>query len=304
MSTPILPIDVLAVPTAALASASFPRPFPPPWCCAWGDDRYGLWANFEVLLGEQAIVQRMRWIEPGVFVMGSPPEEEGRYDDEGPQHQVTISAGFWLADTACTQALWQAVMGENPSSFNTENKGGPTHPVENVSWNMIQTFLPKLQAMLPGCVATLSTEAEWEYACRAGTTTPFSFGETINTKQVNYAGDVYGSGKEGQYRDQTFGVKILPANAWGLYQMHGNVWEWCADKPRQYKNEPVTDPNLAVALAPVLGTSAARVLRGGGWDRSARFVRSAYRGHLEPGGRYGGTGFRFALRFQPQASGV
>jgi formylglycine-generating enzyme len=283
-----------------------PHPFPPPWACGWGDDRYGLWADFDVLAGEQTVVQRMRWVAPGVFMMGSPNQEAGRDDDEGPQHLVTISTGFWLADTACTQALWQAVMGENPSRFNAENQGGPLHPVEQVSWDMIQLFLPKLAALLPGCEATLPTEAEWEYACRAGSTTPFSFGETINSAQVNYDGNYpYGEGGEqGEYRERTVPVKELLGNEWGLYQMHGNVWEWCADKFEEYTADAVRDPGLEEALVPVPDKYAARVLRGGVWFGSARYARSAFRFRNQPGGQGDDTGFRWAFRSKSQASGV
>ncbi len=283
---------------------TMPRPFPPPWACAWGDDRYGLWADFEVLDGEQALVQRMRWVEPGRFMMGANEDEADSFESEHPQHLVTISSGFWLADTACTQAVWQAVMGENPSRFNAENKGVPAHPVECVSWDMIQPFLQKLEMLLPGYRATLPTEAEWEYACRAGTTTPFSFGETIFTNQVNYDGNYpYGDGKKGDYRKHTVAVKALPANGWGLVQMHGNVWEWCADDLRTYEKEAVTDPGLHGALAPV-ADKAARVLRGGGWGSSARSARSACRGRGQPGGQDGVAGFRLALRSKRQPSGV
>jgi formylglycine-generating enzyme required for sulfatase activity len=165
--------------TLAKPDTHTPRPFPPPWASVWGDDRYGLWASATLRIAGQPLLQRMRWIEPGQFLMGSPETEAERDVDEGPQHPVTISQGFWLADTACTQGLWQAVMGNNPSRFHAENQGGPDYPVERVSWNMIQGFLQKLQTALGGCEVTLPTEAEWEYACRAGTDTPFSFGGTI-----------------------------------------------------------------------------------------------------------------------------
>ena len=274
-----------------------PDPFPPPWASAWGDDPCGLWADMEVGKDSSAVLQRLRWIEPGQFLMGSPNSEEERFENEGPQHQVTITKGLWLADTACTQALWQAVMGENPSRFHAKNKGGPEHPVEQVNWNMIQEFLPKLQALLPGCHATLPTEAEWEYACRAGTTTPFSFGDNITPEQVNYDGNhPYAKGKKGKYRERSVPVKDLPANTWGLYQMHGNLWEWCADGLRDYRLEPAVDPGLAEALEPLAGDKEApRALRGGNWVGDARGARSASRVD-RPGRRDGGAGFRFALR--------
>jgi formylglycine-generating enzyme required for sulfatase activity len=256
--------------------------------------------------------QTLRYIAPGRFLMGSPEaetaglEDSAWFDRERPQHYVTISEGFWLADTACTQGFWQAVMGENPSRFNAENEGGLAHPVENVSWDMIQLFLPKLAALLSGCYATLPTEAEWEYACRAGSTTPFSFGETINPAQVNYDGNYpYGEGGEqGEYRERTVPVKELLGNEWGLYQMHGNVWEWCADKFGQYTADAVRDPGLAEALVPVPDKEAARVLRGGGWFYFAQDARSACRSHRQPDWLYDITGFRWAFRSKSQASGV
>lgn len=302
MSSILQPAETNLIADAALT----PRPFPPPWCCAWGDDQYGLWADFAI----NSVVQRMRWIEPGQFLMGSPPDEEGRAENEGPQHFVTISTGFWLADTACTQALWQAVMEGNPSAFHAQNRGGPMHPVEKVSWYTVSDFLRILQTMLPGCLASLPTEAEWEYACRAGTNTPFFFGQTTLSQQVNCVGNAWGNGKEGKLRGQTVAVKALPANAWGLFQMHGNVWEWCADQWRQYGGSAVLDPGLAQALALGLGiravaashttgaAKAKRIMRGGGWGHYARAVRSACRAQRELVMQDVDLGFRLVLRSQ------
>ena len=158
-------------------------------------------------------------------MMGSPVDEAERFEDESPQHEVTISRGFWLFDTACTQALWQAVMGDNPSHFK-----GADRPVENVSFEDVAVFLERLNERLPGLDLVLPTEAQWEYACRAGTDTPFSFGANITTDQVNYAGFApYAGAAEGEYRGQTVPVGSLPANPWGLFEMHGNVREWCVD---------------------------------------------------------------------------
>jgi formylglycine-generating enzyme required for sulfatase activity len=264
-----------------------PRAFPPSWACAWGDDRYGLWADFA--LQADALVQRMRWIEPGSFVMGSPADEVDRHENEGPQHHVTISRGFWLADTACTQALWQAVTGKNPSQFHAKNGGGPEHPVENVSWDMTQNFLGKLGDLTPNCQATLPTEAEWEYACRADSGTPFSFGGNITANAVNYnALFPYGEAAKVEMRRFTLPVKDLPANAWGLYQMHGNVWEWCADEWRKYHVQAVTDPGDVLTT---LG-----VVRGGSWGDSAANARSACRFAVRPEMIDYRTGFRFILR--------
>ena len=147
-----------------------------------GVDDYGLYADLTV---ETGITQRFRWIASGTFMMGSPKTEAGRSDDEV-QHEVTLSLGYWLADTACTQALWQAVMGENPSLFSND----PHNPIDQVSWDDAQQFIAKLNQRFPDLNACLPNEAQWEYACRAGTTTPFSFGENITPEQVNYNGDI------------------------------------------------------------------------------------------------------------------
>ncbi len=197
---------------------------PPPWADDWGTDDHGHWVTFSITNQQgQKITQRMRWIEPGTFLMGSPENEPGRYDDEGPQHRVTIRQSFWLFDTACTQALWEAVMDENPSQFK-----GADRPVETVSWHGCQTFLKRLNERRPGLDLALPSEAQWEYACRAGATTPFSFGTNITPEQVNYDGNYpYANGKKGLSRQRTVPVASLPPNPWGLYEMHGNVWEWC-----------------------------------------------------------------------------
>ena len=199
---------------------------PPSWADDWGTDDYGHWVTFSVENKQgHKVIQRMRWIEPGTFLMGSPKDERDRRDTVGPQHPVMISQGFWLFDTACTQALWEAVMGQNPNQFKGANR-----PVENVSWNDCQAFLLQLNERLPGLDLDLPSEAQWEYACRAGTTTPFSFGPNITPEQVNYNGNhPYAGGKMGLYRGETVSVAGLPPNPWGLYEMHGNVWEWCQD---------------------------------------------------------------------------
>ena len=274
-----------------------------------GLDEIGPFATLGVTGTNGQHTQTFRYIAPGRFLMGSPEAEtagldnQDWYEGERPQHYVTISEGFWLADTACTQGFWQAIMGENPSRFTDKNQGGPNHPVEQVSWEMIQPFLQKLLALLPDCLATLPTEAEWEYACRAGTATPFSFGDAIDAGQVNCGNYDYGGGK-GERRGHTVAVKDLPANDWGLYQMHGNVWEWCADQPRKYEIDAVADPGLHDALAVVADKDAARVLRGGGWYDFAQLARSAYRYLDLPDGLNDDSGFRLALRSKSQSSGV
>ena len=151
----------------------------PVWAVAWGEDRHGLFAAFAVGPPDRAVEQRMRWIPPGTFRMGSPKTERGRWRDEGPQHDVTLSRGYWLGETPVTQALWVAVMGENPSRFRGEQPEDLQRPVERVSWDDCQGFLDRLNAQVPGLAARLPTEAEWERACRAGTTAATWVGELV-----------------------------------------------------------------------------------------------------------------------------
>ena len=232
-------------------------------------DEYGDYYDWVVL----GVTQRFRWIQPGEFLMGSPNSEEGRKDDEI-QHPVTLTKGFWMADTACTQALWLAVMGNNPANFSNDLEC----PVEQVSWDDIQLFLQRANDLVPDKVLRLPTEAEWEYACRAGITAPFAFGTNITPQQVNY------NGNEGK----TVPVKSLPANAWGLYEMHGNVCEWCQDLYGDYSMGVKIDPK---------GVSAGtyRVLRGGAWINYAQHVRSANRNSYTPDFRNSTYGFRLVL---------
>ncbi len=294
---PVQPVQVVQ-PAPAVAPAS--KPARPPWASASGQDAIGPW--LEICIG--AVVQRFRWIKPGSFLMGSPTSEAGRQDNEGPQYRVTIGQGFWLADTACTQALWQAVMGNNPSHFHAGNRGGPQHPVEKVSWLDVQTFLQAAQKEWPGCPLSLPLEAEWEYACRAGSQTAFCFGETISTDQINFDGNYpVGKGKKGEYRQRTLPVKDLPANPWGLYQMHGNVWEWCADGMRAYEEKAAADPGWGEVFAPKEVGAAHRLVRGGSWRDYAQDARSAIRFAGSPDRRVDFLGFRLACRSSGLASG-
>lgn len=250
-----------------------------------GFDKFGLYADFEI----KGITQRFRWIEPGTFLMGSPESERERIAERETQHLVTLTQGFWLADTTVTQSLWQAVMGNNPSRFSNN----PNNPVERVSWNDIQDFIKKLNTLIPSLQAKLPTEAQWEYACRAGTTTPFSFGDNITPEQVNYDGNYpYAGGKKGLYREKTVPVKSLPANPWGLYEMHGNVWEWCQDVwQEKLPALPVKDPDGVAGGDKKAGVG--RVVRGGSCGNFGSSVRSAYRG--EPDVRHLILGFRLLL---------
>jgi len=216
--------------------------------------------------------------------MGSPPSEPMRSDDE-PLHEVELTQGYWLGETTCTRALWEVVMGNNPSRFQEGSDTGE-RPVGRVSWEDCQVFLQRINELVPGLALRLPTEAEWERACRAGTETPFSFGENIRPEQVNYEGNYpYAGGEKGEYRKRTVAVRSLPANGWGFFEMHGNVWEWCADWYGKYEAGPVVDPR-----GPKRGGYP--VLRGGSWHVAARFVRSANRSQTLPGLRSVDVGFR------------
>ena len=265
----------------AFNSSLLPDIFPAAWARAWGQDKFGLFMVLEL----QGNPQCFRWIRPGGFKMGSIVDADLERDDNELQHQVTLTQGYWLADSACTQALWLAVTGKKPGRF----QDNANNPVENVSWDDVQAFIQRLNQSQPGLLARLPSEAEWEYACRAGTSTPFAFGDNIATEQVNYNGDYpYAAAAKGENRKKTLPVKSLPANPWGLYEMHGNVWEWCADWYGDYEHTAAIDP-----AGPREGSG--RVLRGGSWGNFARSTRSAYRDWYLPVARNGRNGFRLAL---------
>ncbi|MBX9637379.1 MAG: formylglycine-generating enzyme family protein [Nitrosomonas sp.] len=254
----------------------FPKEFPEAWASDWGEDEFGLWMAFTY----KGVRQVFRWCEPGMFLMGSPLNEPERLDNEV-QHEVTFTQGFWIADTPVTQALWQVTMGDNPSRFHGDEK-----PVENVSWDDAQAFIAKLNGIKAELKLCLPTEAQWEYACRAGTVTPFSWGEQIDSSLVNFAGNSpYSNGDESEFRRQTVEIKELPCNDWGLYQMHGNVWEWCQDWFEDYPTHPVTDPK-----GPETGSG--RVLRGGSWLYIGGNCRSAFRHRYVSSLHYDYFGFR------------
>ena len=224
------------------------------------------------------------WIPPGEFMMGSPESEADRGSSEGPRHLVKITNGFWMGKHEVTQAQWQAVMGSNPSWFKDSD-----NPVENVSWNDCQNFLQKLSSRT-GKTFRLPTEAEWEYACRAGTETAFHYGSSLSSTQANFDGNhPYCGASKGQYLRKTTSEGSYHPNAFGLYDMHGNVWEWCQDwyESGYYNNSPTSDPQ-----GPSSGSG--RVLRGGSWYNYAKYCRSALR-HCAPVLRYGSTGFRVVL---------
>lgn len=255
-----------------------PTPFPPRWASGWGEDDEGVFA----VLRLGTAVMEMRWISPGEFTMGSPGNEPGRDDDEGPEHQVIVSGGFWLAETPCTQAQWQAVMGENPSHFKGDNL-----PVDSVNWDDCIGFCDRLNQSIPDLFARLPSEAEWEYACRAGTTSPFNNGMFWTTPDDIHAALEPVGWYDRNSGDETHPVKLKQANAWGLYDMHGNVWEWCQDWYGSYSVGTVTDP-----AGPARGED--RVVRGGCCWNQAGPCRSAFRLWRHPSIRFQGLGFRLA----------
>ena len=254
---------------------------PPIWASGWGEDKYGPWVEFSLSKSKgKPICQKMRWIGPGSFEMGSPDDEEGRYGEgttwnEGPQHKVTLTRGYWLFDAPVTQTLWEAVMGNNPSYFKN-----PECPVEQISWKMAQEFLQKINKRIDGLELSLPTEAQWEYACRAGTDTRYYFGDA-EAKLDDYAW------YEKNSDSKTHPVGQKTANPWGLYDMHGNVWEWCHDDIREYSKADKLDPVGYLE-------SPSRALRGGSWRDYARFVRSASRRQYDRVLSFNGPGFRCA----------
>ena len=216
------------------------------------------------------VTMKMVLIRPGKFMMG-----EGTVPPFGPQHEVILSNPFYMGVTEVTQAQYEAVMGTNPSRFK-----GATNPVETVSWNDATEFCKKLSEKTRQAVH-LPTEAEWEYACRAGTQTAYSFGDAPSA-----LGDYAWWGKNGGMTTHPVGQK--KPNAWGLYDMHGNVWEWCADWYADYPKGPVTDP-----AGPATG--GARVFRGGSWLFVVTdYFRCAYRYFNVPTLRFSNFGFRCA----------
>ena len=237
-------------------------------------------------------------------MMGSPASEAARADDET-QHRVQISHPFYLARYEVTQQQWQQVMGTSiqeqdakDATMNLLRGEGPTFPMYHVNWSEAIEYCEKLteqhrkEGVLPnGYVYTLPTEAQWEYACRAGSTTPFAVGDgtNISSKQANLDGNYpYGTAEKGPYLERTEEVGKYPPNRWMLHDMHGNVWEWCRDWYDTYpKAEPAVDP-----AGP--DTGSGRVVRGGAWNDVAQGCRSACRNRGDPGKRYRFLGFRVA----------
>ena len=245
-------------------------------------------AGEELRLAINGVEYVFRWIPEGTFTMGSPEEELGRLPSEV-QHEVTISQGFWALETEVTQEMWTPVMGDNPSRFQYSER----LPVENVSWNDCQRYVEKLNALNlcpQGLKFALPTEAQWEYACRAGTTTPYSFGDFLNAKSANYARNYAHKIRimNRRSRGETSVVKNYQPNQWGLYDMHGNVAEWTADWQGDYPQYRTTDPKGSEP-------GRNRVYRGGSWKDAPAYCRSAFRSGSAPGAHADDVGLRLVL---------
>jgi len=256
--------------------------FPPIWAEVFGEDDFGIFAECSV----KDVPFVWRWICPGRFLMGCDPEDEFGYEREKPQREILFNRGFWLGETSVTQPQWESVMGQNPSRFK-----GVKRPVECISWNEAQEFIKHLNGLLPRLSASLPSEAAWEYACRAGTQSAFNDGSACTMPEGgDPALDYLGWFSENSNR-RTHEVRQKLPNAWGLYDMHGNVWEWCEDTWEEHLYERREDGTIS----PVnFTTSASRVVRGGCWGHPARFCRASYRSGWLADGRGAILGLRLA----------
>ncbi len=254
----------------------------PSWASEYGRDSAGVWAALSV----DGVTQRLRWIAPGTTVMGSPESEAGHDPIEGPQRSVEITEGFWIAETAVTEALWEAVM-RAPPGYRT----GPRRPVSCVSWTSAQRFLAALNERVAGLSARLPLEREWEHACRAGTTTATWVGDlTLCDDQAPELDAIawYVANSGGEKHD----VGEKAPNPWGLYDMLGNVWEWCADAYAPWRAKPkrVTAKTKEIPFEKI-----PRAMRGGGWKNRAAIVRAARRGAFRPDVTDAMVGLRIAV---------
>ncbi|MEN8219905.1 MAG: formylglycine-generating enzyme family protein [Pseudomonadota bacterium] len=230
--------------------------------------------HYDTVALSKDVTLEMVTIPGGTFMMGSPKTEKGRKNNEGPQHKVTIES-FSMSKYLVTQAQWEAVMKKNPSHFK-----GDERPVENISWKEALKFCKQLSKETDKRYR-LPSEAEWEYACRAGTTTAFEFGKTISSNLGNY----------GHNETKTTGVGHFPPNAFGLYDMHGNVWEWCADPWHNNYEDAPTDGRVWEEGE----EESYRVLRGGSWSNVPQDIRAARRQWSNMDKRYGTLGFRVVV---------
>ena len=276
----------------------------PDWACDSGQDDFGLFADIAV----SEVRQRLRWLPPGRLVMGSPPDEPGRKGNEGPQHEVVIARGLWMFATPVTQAVWQVVMGDNPSQFKSAQR-----PVDQVSWDDCQLFLAQLNSAFSGLGVSLPSEAQWEYAARAGTDSALYSGPLEILREhhapaldgIAWYGGNSGVGfeleggwdtrdwKQQQHPTDRAGshpVALKQANPWGLFDMLGNVWEWTDDVwADNYQCAPVDG---SARLAEPDQARIRRVLRGGSWFDTARQVRAAARYGRNPTSRLDVFGLR------------
>lgn len=222
------------------------------------------------------------YVPPGTFAMGSPPDELGRDLDET-LHKVTLTKGFYLQNTEVTQSQWKVVMGENPAMLKNDDR-----PVENVSWSDALTFIRTLNQIENTSAYRLPTEAEWEYACRAGAQTSFPTGPSLSTDQANFDGNhPYNGYDKGVFRRRTVKAGAFPANDWGFNDMSGNVWEWCQDYYGRYSSAVESNPT-----GPASGTF--RVMRGGSWFYDIQSCRCASRCKAYASKRSIMIGFRVA----------
>jgi len=266
------------------------------WATSSGSDTYGPWADLSISGNGETATQRFRLIPPNAFIMGSPSTEAGReyrpYLET--QHTVTLTSPAWIADSECTQRMFKSITNSNPSFFTAD---GLNLPVDQVSYLDTQAFLTAINVVIPSLGARLPTEAEWECACRAGTTTPHAF-SPVNTASINctpWSMDAYIS--TGTTRAKTVAVKSLVGNPWGFYEMHANLEEWCADwYAADLGSSPVTDP-----MGPPSGSD--RVLKGGDWDNAGGDCRSAVRGTSPPTLGLSLFGFRIAASVAPSGGG-
>lgn len=286
------PHELTQTPTPTVPPTATPTPTPTAIPTPGGE-------TFTLILPGNVPLELVR-IPAGSFVMGSPTTERGRVSAEGPQTNVTISQAFYMGKYELTQRQWRAILGTNPSYFTKD-----THPVDSVSWSQAQSFLTALNTHITttgqGPLSMrLPTEAQWEYACRAGTSTRFSFGNsldctddcsdcpagTLSGKRTDY---MWYCGNNALSDQPGFGTKSVgqkKPNAFGLYDMHGNVWEWCQDwYAYSLPGGNVTDPTGPT-------TAWDRVLRGGSWDFRATDCRSACRFYYPPGNQLRNLGFR------------
>jgi formylglycine-generating enzyme required for sulfatase activity len=249
-----------------------------------------------------SIGMKLVLIPAGKFVMGSPVNEVEREAGEE-QHEVAITRPFYLGVHVVTQGQYEKVMGKNPSFFHPRNGGSLDHPVEQVRWGEARDFCSRLSALAEekkaGRTYRLPSEAEWEYACRAGTTTPFNAGEALSSKEANFNGNFpYGGAEKGPFLLRTAKVGSYPPNPWGLYDVHGNVLQWCNDwyDPDYYKKSPKENPKgPAKGVIPTgFDSNFFVVVRGGSWLDEGRACRSARRFRLQQSDPYRWTGFRVA----------